>query len=201
MRARCPHCAAQIELDDSRNAGRRMAQVKCWMCAQSSVVDLTPPDMNSSTIELSSVPDFDRELGAHRMSRAAGARSGTLDLPEHKSIMISVVEGASQGIERSLTVPLVTIGRLRGGADIEIDDGRVSRLHCAIEVTNDSVLLRDLRSTNGTFLGERRIQSIQLEQSAEFRIGETKIRVVIQPREITPPQQYDPVGARKFAHT
>jgi pSer/pThr/pTyr-binding forkhead associated (FHA) protein len=135
------------------------------------------------------------------MSRAAGPRSGTLDLPEHKSIMISVVEGTSQGIERGMTVPLVTIGRLRGGADIEIDDPKVSRLHCAIEVTNDSVLLRDLRSTNGTFIGERRIQSIQLQQSAEFRIGETKIRVAIQPREITPHHQYDPVGARKFAHT
>jgi predicted Zn finger-like uncharacterized protein len=197
MRARCPHCAAQIELDDARNAGRRMAQVRCWMCAQSSVVDLTPPDMNSSTIELSSVPDFDRELGTHRLS----PRGATLDLPEHKSIIITVVEGASQGAERGMTVPLVTIGRLRGGADIEIDDAKVSRLHCAIEVTSDSVLLRDLRSTNGTFLNERRIQSVRLEQSAEFRIGETKIRVAIMPREATPHHQYETAGTRKFAHT
>jgi predicted Zn finger-like uncharacterized protein len=201
MRARCPHCAAQLELDDTRNAKRRMAQVRCWMCAQSSVVDLTPPDMNSSTIELSSVPDFDRELGTHRMSRAAGSRGATLDLPEHKSIMISVIEGASQGTERGMTVPLVTIGRLRGGADIEIDDAKVSRLHCAIEVTNDSVLLRDLRSTNGTFLGERRIQSVRVDQSAEFRIGETKIRVAILPQEATPHHQYETAANRKFAHT
>jgi predicted Zn finger-like uncharacterized protein len=201
MRARCPHCAAQIELDDSRNSTRRMAQVKCWMCAQSSVVDLTPPDMNSSTIELSSVPDYDRELGTYRTSRAQGSPSATLDLPEHKSIMISVIEGASQGTERGMTVPLMTIGRLRGGADIEIDDAKVSRLHCAIEVTNDSVLLRDLRSTNGTFLGERRIQSIRVDQSAEFRIGETKIRVAILPHKSTPHHQYEPASTRKFAHT
>jgi predicted Zn finger-like uncharacterized protein len=201
MRVRCPHCAAQIELDDSRNATRRMAQVKCWMCAQSSVVDITPPDMNSSTIELSSVPDYDRELGTYRTSRAQGSPSATLDLPEHKSIMITVIEGASQGTERGMTVPLVTIGRLRGGADVEIDDAKVSRLHCAIEVTNDSVLLRDLRSTNGTFLGERRIQSIRVDQSAEFRIGETKIRVAILPHEATPHHQYEPASTRKFAHT
>ena len=72
MRARCPHCAAQIELDDSRNAGRRMAQVRCWMCAQSSVVDLTPPDQNSSTIEFN--PIADAELGRF-LSRARRVRA------------------------------------------------------------------------------------------------------------------------------
>jgi pSer/pThr/pTyr-binding forkhead associated (FHA) protein len=103
-------------------------------------------------------------------------------LPEHKSVLISVVEGASQGVERGLTVPLVTIGRLRGGADIEIDDPKVSRLHCAIEVKNDSVLLRDLRSTNGTYVGEKRVHAALLQDSAEFRIGETKIRVAVSPQ-------------------
>jgi hypothetical protein len=155
-----------------------MAQVRCWMCAQSSVVDLTPPDLNSSTIELSRDAD-DRAIGAARMERAPESRMAVLDLPEHKSVLISVVEGASQGVERGMTVPLVTIGRLRGGADIEIDDPQVSRLHCAIEVNNNSVLLRDLRSTNGTYIGDRRVHAAQLEESAEFRIGETKIRVAV----------------------
>jgi predicted Zn finger-like uncharacterized protein len=179
MRARCPHCSAQIELDDSRNAGRRMAQVRCWMCAQSSVVDLTPPDLNSSTIELSSVGEFDRAFGAARLERAPESRVATLDLPEHKSVLISVVEGGSQGVERGMTVPLVTIGRMRGGADIEIDDPQVSRLHCAIEVKNDAVLLRDLRSTNGTYIGEKRVHAALLNDSTEFRIGETTIRVAV----------------------
>jgi FHA domain len=147
------------------------------MCAQSSVVDLTPPDLNSSTIELSSAGEFERSFGAARLERAPRSTVATLDLPEHKSVLISVVEGASQGVERGMTVPLITIGRLRGGADIEIDDPRVSRLHCAIELKNDSVLLRDLRSTNGTFVGEKRVHATLLNDSAEFRIGETKIRV------------------------
>lgn len=179
MRARCPHCAAQIELDDSRNVGRRMAQVRCWMCAQSSVVDLAPPDLNSSTIELSSVGEFERAFGESHLERIPHSGTATLDLPEHKSVLISVVEGTSQGVERGMTVPLVTIGRLRGGADIEIDDPKVSRLHCAIEVKKDSVLLRDLRSTNGTYLGEKRVHAALLHGSAEFRIGETKIRVAV----------------------
>jgi hypothetical protein len=149
------------------------------MCAQSSVVDLAPPDLNSSTIELSSVGEFERAVGAARPERVPGSAVAMLDLPEHKSVMISVIEGASQGVERGMTVPLVTIGRLRGGADIEIDDPRVSRLHCAIELKNDSVLLRDLRSTNGTYVGEKRVHAALLKDSTEFRIGETKIRVEV----------------------
>src|SRR5271155_3646512 len=98
MRARCPHCAAQLELDDSRNAGRKMAQVRCWMCAQSSVIDLTPPDQNSSTIEFNPIASGDRQAGAARMERSPGARAALLDLPEHKSIMISVIEGMSRGV-------------------------------------------------------------------------------------------------------
>jgi len=179
MRARCPHCAAQIELDDSRNTGRRMAQVRCWMCAQSSVVDLAPPDLNSSTIEMSRGSEDDRALAAARFERLPGSRLTMLDLPENKSVLISVVEGPSRGVERGMTVPLVTIGRLRGGADIEIDDPQVSRLHCAIEVKNDSVLLRDLRSTNGTYIDDKRVLAARLDNSAEFRIGETKIRVAV----------------------
>jgi hypothetical protein len=156
-----------------------MAQIRCWMCAQSSVVDLAPPDLNASTIELSSAGEYERSIGAARPERTPESRVTGLDLPEHKSVLISVVEGASQGVERGMTVPLVTIGRLRGGADIEIDDPRVSRLHCAIELKNDSVLLRDLRSTNGTYVGEKRVHATLLNDSAEFRIGETKIRVEV----------------------
>lgn len=181
MRARCPHCAAQIELDDSRIGNKRMAQIRCWMCAQSSVIDVTPPDLNSSTIELNPVADHDRAFGATRLERTPESRIAMLDLPEHKSVLISVVEGASQGVERGMTVPLVTIGRLRGGADIEVDDPQVSRLHCAIEVKQDAVLLRDLRSTNGTYVGERRVLAVLLGNTGEFRIGETKIRVAVAP--------------------
>jgi len=159
-----------------------MAQIRCWMCAQSSLVDLAPPDLNSSTIELSSVGEFERSFGRTGLDRAPQSRVATLDLPEHKSVMISVLDGTSQGIERGMTVPLVTIGRLRGGADIEIDDPKVSRLHCAIEVKNDAVLLRDLRSTNGTYVGEKRVHAALLDGSSEFRIGETRIRVAVSPQ-------------------
>jgi len=90
-----------------------------------------------------------------------------------------VVDGASKGMERNLTMPLATIGRLGGGADIEVDDRQVSRLHCALEVKDNAVLLRDLRSTNGTYIADQRVLSAKLEIPGDFRIGGTTMRVTI----------------------
>jgi hypothetical protein len=179
MRVRCLHCAAQVELDDRRVKGRKMAQIRCWMCAQSSVVELLPPDVKSSTIITDPVAPQDRPFTASRLEQTSSARLATLDLPSGKSIAISVVGGSSQGLQRGLTMPLVTIGRLRGGADFEIVDPMISRLHCAVEVKNDTVYLRDLRSTNGTYVAEKRVLATEIDDATEFRIGASTLRVSI----------------------
>jgi hypothetical protein len=179
MRVRCTHCSAQVDLDDRLYEGRRMAQIRCWMCAQMSLVDLVPVDMNSSTLVADPVAPEDRPFAAARLAEASRTQTATLDLPVGKSITISVVDGPSAGFQRDLTMPLVTLGRLRGGADIEIDDPQVSRLHCAIEVKGDDVFLRDLRSTNGTYVAGRRVLAAKLDDSAEFRIGSSALRVDI----------------------
>lgn len=179
MRVRCTHCSAQVDLDDRLYAGRRMAQIRCWMCAQSSLVDLMPLDMNSSTLVTSPLAPEQRPFAAARLAESPKAQTATLDLPVGKSITVSVIDGPSAGFQRDLTMPLVTLGRLRGGADIEIDDPQVSRLHCAIEVKNDSVFLRDLRSTNGTYVAGRRVLAAKLDSSSEFRIGISALRVDI----------------------
>jgi pSer/pThr/pTyr-binding forkhead associated (FHA) protein len=156
-----------------------MAQIRCWMCAQSSVVDLVPPDLKSSTIATDALAPQDRPSAATRLEQSDSARVATLDLPPGKSIAISVVAGPSQGLERGLTMPLVTIGRLRGGADFELDDQMISRLHCAVEVKNDAVYLRDLRSTNGTYVADKRVLATQIDDATEFRIGTSTLRVSI----------------------
>ena len=59
------------------------------------------------------------------------------------------------------------------GNDLVLTDGTVSRHHCAIIATPDGFLLRDLQSTNGTILGEHRIQSAFLRPLAVIRVGRT----------------------------
>jgi predicted Zn finger-like uncharacterized protein len=183
MRVRCAHCTAQIEVDDAETTGRRMLQIRCWMCAQSSIIDLVPRDSGSSTIVTDPLSDEERPFAGTRLAESPANRDVSLDLPHGKSITVTVTEGGSKGLERNLTMPLATIGRMGGGADIELDDRQVSRLHCALEVKDDSVLLRDLRSTNGTYIADQRVLSAKLEMPGEFRVGGSTVRVTISPHD------------------
>jgi pSer/pThr/pTyr-binding forkhead associated (FHA) protein len=92
-------------------------------------------------------------------------------------IKLCVVEGPSQGTEFEITKSITTIGRMGGGADVEIDDPEVSRSHCAIEVRRDGILLHDLRSTNGTYLRNARVSVVRLEPMSIFRIGTSQLQV------------------------
>jgi hypothetical protein len=181
MRLRCTHCEAQIDLDDAQTRGRKFLQMRCWMCGRSSLFDVAKPDPDASTFIAEPFAPLDSPLGVARVIDSLSQKAATLDLPAGKLITISVVAGSSLAAEREMTQPLLTIGRLGGGADFEIDDPQVSRLHCAIEVKTDTVFLRDLRSTNGTYLDERRVVSACLEHKSEFRIGASILRVSIVP--------------------
>jgi pSer/pThr/pTyr-binding forkhead associated (FHA) protein len=82
------------------------------------------------------------------------------------------------GQERRLeaTCPLV-IGRERE-ADVVLGDPEVSRRHAALDVQGGIVFLRDLESSNGTFLNGRRVRSaIELLEGDEIDVGTTRLVV------------------------
>ena len=62
-------------------------------------------------------------------------------------------------------------------ADVVLDDPGISRRHCEIRVTNDGphlvTSIRDLGSTNGTFVNGERITSTRLDEGDEITIGRT----------------------------
>lgn len=70
-----------------------------------------------------------------------------------------------------------TLGR-HPGNDIVISDESASRLHAELEfdVAGNAVLVRDLGSTNGTYLShERLVESRRLRQGDELRIGQHRL--------------------------
>ncbi len=71
----------------------------------------------------------------------------------------------------------VTIGR-EDDNRIVLADGRASRHHAAIEDRAGTLVIRDLRSANGTFVNGRRVAGTQvLRQSDAIRIGDTFLDV------------------------
>jgi Inner membrane component of T3SS, cytoplasmic domain len=171
MQVHCPRCGSRIHLDDSPDAPRI---VRCWMCR--SIIEHTPADPGPPTVLVSSPVPRDRP-GPIGLSETSFPEAANLNLPAGTHVKISVVEGPSQGREFEITRSITTIGRIGGGADIEIDDPGVSRSHCAIEVRRDQILLYDLRSTNGTFLGNSNVSVAGLEPRAIFRIGTSQLQL------------------------
>jgi hypothetical protein len=167
MKAACSNCGAQHSLPDAQLAGRPRVQFKCAKCGTSTLVELAQnPD---ATQILSPVPEFARSAGAPRLSRSGVVEDPGLRLPGGKAIAISVIAGPAKGLVYSVRKPRVVMGR--ADADIIINDKEISRWHCALEIKDDVIRLRDLESTNGTFFDDERVRVAELKHLSEFRIG------------------------------
>ncbi len=69
----------------------------------------------------------------------------------------------------------VTMGR-NPGNPIQIDDRMVSGKHAVVECDADGVLLRDLTSHNGTFVGGRRVMRQRLVHGDLIKVGHQELR-------------------------
>ena len=96
-------------------------------------------------------------------------RMGFLQLPKDKRFSLAVIQGPATGQIFPIAKTRTVIGR--SGADINIDDPEASRQHAAIEILGDTAVLRDLGSTNGTWIDLDRVEQQQISNQQEFRIG------------------------------
>ncbi|MGA2175530.1 MAG: FHA domain-containing protein [Verrucomicrobiota bacterium] len=78
--------------------------------------------------------------------------------------------GTPQAWEIQLKPGANSLGRSDAN-DFKINDPSVSGSHCQVWVSDSAVVLRDLGSTNGTFVGGSRIQERNLEDGKAIRLG------------------------------
>ena len=62
-------------------------------------------------------------------------------------------------------------------AKISLDDARCSRIHCSILFWDDIFVIRDMGSSNGTFLNGDKIDVARLNPNDTIKIGDTEISV------------------------
>jgi hypothetical protein len=177
MQVACTHCGTKHVLPDAEVRAHPKVQFQCSKCGQPTVVDTTRhPD---ATMVTSPLPSFARSEGS-------GSALDLLDQDENskflpmKNVALTIVSGPGKGGVHKLAKPRVVLGR--EGADIALPDQEISRHHCVLEIRDGFVNLRDLDSTNGTFYDEERVRAAMLLNGAEFRIGETLIRINFQPK-------------------
>jgi DNA-binding NtrC family response regulator len=80
------------------------------------------------------------------------------------------------GKEIPIDVDPIVIGRDEG-AQIRLADPEVSAIHCELRAVNEGVLVKDLGSTNGTFVGSVRIREGIVTTAAEVLVGSTRIAI------------------------
>jgi hypothetical protein len=90
--------------------------------------------------------------------------------------VLAVTRGPLAGQVFDLSPASATsLGRSKAN-DLVLDDVSVSSQHCRIRPEDDGFVLLDLKSTNGTFVNERRVTSQKLAEGDVIRIGEMQLQ-------------------------
>jgi hypothetical protein len=157
MAIRCTNCDYEIE-DEELPRLADVARVLCPECHE----PLTLPEM-TIPLSLSQVKS--------RMSEGEG-------LAPDKKYALLVLSGNEIGRVIEIEKALVTIGR--SGCDVILDDPELSRRHARIRIRGSEGDLEDMGSTNGTFVGEDRIQkTVVIENRSKFRVGGVELAFVV----------------------
>ena len=69
-----------------------------------------------------------------------------------------------------------TIGR-SPGAEFILDAPLVSRLHCQLSATDHTLDVKDLNSTNGTFVNGERIVTARLQPGDRLKVGRVELTI------------------------
>jgi hypothetical protein len=104
-------------------------------------------------------------------------RMGLIQLPKDKRFSLAVIQGAATGQIFPIAKTRTIVGR--SGSDINLDDPEASRQHAALEIVGDVAILRDLGSTNGTWVELDRIEQQELSNQQEFRIGSHVLMFIV----------------------
>jgi hypothetical protein len=102
--------------------------------------------------------------------------------PSKKTFGLEVIDsGMSKMLKNGSVIPInneITIGR-REDNSVVIQEGYVSAYHARIFQKNNSYVLEDLGSTNGTILNGDRIENkVYIRSGDELEIGTTVFRVI-----------------------
>src|SRR5689334_20019211 len=87
--------------------------------------------------------------------------------------------GPMKGKKIPITTPTFTIGRDKA-CSLEAGSSALAPVHCALEIRDDALYLRDLDTRTGTLINGTRITSeVQLKNGDEFKAGPLHFTVSI----------------------
>jgi predicted Zn finger-like uncharacterized protein len=190
----CPSCQAKYKFDEGKLGVRPRAKTRCAKCGGAIEIEnpllaamtLPPAAMAGTTAQVPTLeapaPKLPDGPPANRFGEPPGTVTGrglesVVELPKDKRFSLAVIQGPATGHIHPVLKARTTIGR--AGADINIEDPEASRQHASLEILGDHAILRDLGSTNGTYVEADRIEQQVLNNQMEFRIGSHVLMFIV----------------------
>jgi len=175
MEMLCPGC--NVRMDAVTGPGEEdRGRYRCSRCGGEYVVPSQTSAEDRGNAPVVSVP------GASPSTvpgfTVGGIPGAEWQVPEELQFSLKVLEGTEAGKEFQVSRSRVTVGREEG--DILLGDPLVSRKHAALEVFGcHHIVVKDLASTNGTYLNGRLIAYSKLNNGDKIKVGSTVLEAVI----------------------
>lgn len=96
-------------------------------------------------------------------------------LPPGLEMLVVFHEGDKKGQKFAVRRPTITLGRKN--SNIQLNDPEISRHHCVIAAFGESLVLRDLGSSNGTMVNQYIVKEAVLKHQDKIRVGSTVMSV------------------------
>lgn len=170
----CTECGAKYKYPDEKFGDEAAKKVRCTKCKAAFEIQ-NPKLADEGDRPISRTQKI--EMGERKLSGSEAAMRDMLSLPPDKKLSLAVLEGPDSGSIFKIEKPSVTIGRAE--ADFILNDGEASRQHATIEIKGEKYLIKDLNSTNGTFVEGRKIREADLDNQSEFRIGSSTLMFIV----------------------
>jgi predicted Zn finger-like uncharacterized protein len=191
----CPACRTSYQYDEARFGDAAVKLLKCAKCGQVFEVRRPEPAGDATSTQQMPAPaagagdatrvrgktheETTKQIDLHKLAAQPSEELPQLaPLPKDRRYSLAVILGADAGKVFRVETPRVVLGR-GAGCDIQLADSEVSRRHAMLEIRGDEVLLKDLGSTNGTFVEGVRVQQAKLEPQQEFSLGTTTLMLIV----------------------
>ncbi len=97
------------------------------------------------------------------------------------SVLLRIIDGPQAGASFEMREGQRAILGRGDRSDFRVLDSWASRLHCAITLRPDGVLLEDLNTKNGTYVNGKQVDRARLPDGSLVQVGTTTVQVLVQP--------------------
>ncbi|OGW51422.1 MAG: hypothetical protein A2Z50_01995 [Nitrospirae bacterium RBG_19FT_COMBO_42_15] len=189
MKIACENCLTIYEAPDEKVKANEL--IECPVCQYINInkkkIEVPPENTKKSAavVDASTDKDYGKtmygevdEAGKVKQAEVQVTEGRLKAIPEDKELFVVISDSSGTEIKHQIKTSECILGRGEG-SDIIINDPEVSRKHSAIDIYENKFVIRDLESTNGTYLNDTRIKEDLLKEGDRIRIGNTLLTFVV----------------------